>query len=115
MLTKLQEAAPAMPVSTVHQVLREELGARWRNRFTAFDDTPVAAASIGQVHRATWKDGRQVAVKVQYPGAAQALMSDLRQIGFALRLTTSWVPGLDLGPILTEVSARLGEETDYLS
>ena len=81
-LTKLQEAAPPLPAATVHQVLAEQLGADWRDRFAEFDDTPAAAASIGQVHRAVWKvRGRSadvpVAVKVQYPGAGDALIADL--------------------------------------
>src|SRR4051812_46591846 len=71
-LTRLQEAAPAMPVRSVHQVLARELGHDWRQQFREFDDKPAAAASIGQVHRAIWQDGRVVAVKVQYPGAGDA-------------------------------------------
>ena len=68
-LTRLQEAAPPMPVATVHRVLDEQFGRSWRDRFASFDDVPAAAASIGQVHRAVWADGRDVAVKLQYPGA----------------------------------------------
>src|SRR5689334_8179923 len=79
-LTKLQEAAPPMPVGDVHKVLDEQFGKTWRQRFAHFDDTPAAAASIGQVHRATWSDGREVAVKLQYPGAGPALMADLTQL-----------------------------------
>ncbi|GAA3110243.1 AarF/UbiB family protein [Nonomuraea salmonea] len=67
-LTKLQEAAPPLPVSTVHKVLAEQLGDDWRKHFQSFDDQPTAAASIGQVHKAVWQDGRVVAVKIQYPG-----------------------------------------------
>lgn len=115
MLTKLQDSAPAMPTRTMHGVMRAELGTRWRSKFESFDDTPVAAASIGQVHRAIWKDGRDVAVKVQYPGAAEALMSDVKQLSLALRVATAWMPGPDLGPILSEVRARMSEETDYVS
>src|SRR3569833_644935 len=74
-LTRLQEAAPPLPARTVHRVLAEGLGEDWRDMFTEFDDKPAAAASIGQVHQAIWRDGRTVAVKVQYPGAGQALLS----------------------------------------
>ncbi|MDQ1287972.1 MAG: hypothetical protein QG622_1537 [Actinomycetota bacterium] len=112
-LTKLQDAAPPMPAATVHQVLAAELGPRWRRRFTSFDDEPAAAASIGQVHRAVWKDGRTVAVKVQYPGAAEALVSDLTQIARVARVAGSWIPGLDVKPILEELKARIVEELDY--
>src|SRR3954447_11906962 len=70
-LTKLQEAAPPMPAATVHAVLAKELGEQWRDQFQAFDEKPAAAASIGQVHKAIWSDGRQVAVKIQYPGAGR--------------------------------------------
>ena len=76
-LTKLQEAAPPMPVASVHKPLAEQLGPDWRDRFAEFDDSPAAAASIGQVHRATWADGRPVAVKVQYPGAGPALLATI--------------------------------------
>src|SRR5450631_4760269 len=76
-LTKLQDAAPPMPAKIVHAVLAAELGPRWRQKFLSFEDKPAAAASIGQVHRGVWKDGRDVAVKVQYPGAGAALISDL--------------------------------------
>ena len=113
MLTKLQDTAPAMPTTSLHAVLREELGARWRSKFTEFEDEPRAAASIGQVHHAVWRDGREVAVKVQYPGAAEALMSDLNQLSRVARVSTSWVPGLDVAPILAELKGRMAEETDY--
>jgi len=112
-LTRLQEAAPAMPVATVHKILAQELGDDWRDRFQSFDDKPAAAASIGQVHRAVWEDGQEVAVKVQYPGAGEALMSDLNQLSVVARLTTSWVPGLEIGPILDELKGRMAEEVDY--
>ncbi len=112
-LTKLQEAAPPLPVTTVHAVLAEQLGPRWRRRFREFDDLPAAAASIGQVHRAVWADGREVAVKVQYPGAGPALVSDLNQLGRLARLFSVLQPGLDIKPLVVELKSRVAEELDY--
>ncbi|NEK85306.1 AarF/ABC1/UbiB kinase family protein [Blastococcus saxobsidens] len=112
-LTKLQEEAPPMPVRTVHAVLAQQLGGTWRQRFEEFDDAPAAAASIGQVHRATWRDGRDVAVKIQYPGAGTALMSDLNQLARFARLFSSLFPGLDVKPLIAELKARVIEELDY--
>ncbi|MFF7756773.1 ABC1 kinase family protein [Streptomyces griseorubiginosus] len=112
-LTKLQEAAPPMPTRTVHTVLEERLGADWRQLFAEFDDKPSAAASIGQVHRAVWHDGREVAVKVQYPGAGEALLSDLNQLGRFARLLGPLVPGIDIKPLINELRDRVSEELDY--
>ncbi len=112
-LTKLQEAAPPLPAATVHKVLATELGADWRGGFQSFDDRPAAAASIGQVHRAVWADGRQVAVKIQYPGAGPALLGDLRQLGRLARMFSAFSPGLDVKPLLAELEARVAEELDY--
>lgn len=112
-LTKLQEAAPPMPVATAHRVLGEQFGRTWRDRFQSFDDTPAAAASIGQVHRAVWNDGRAVAVKIQYPGAGPALMADFSQLSRFARLFSRLSPGLDIKPLLTELKARVLEELDY--
>jgi predicted unusual protein kinase regulating ubiquinone biosynthesis (AarF/ABC1/UbiB family) len=112
-LTRLQESAPPLPARTVHTVLSHELGTRWRDRFQSFEDRPAAAASIGQVHRAVWADGRDVAVKVQYPGAGDALLSDLTQIGRMSRLVGLLVPGLDVKPLVAELKARVAEELDY--
>lgn len=112
-LTKLQEAAPPLPATTVHAVLAKELGAGWRELFTAFDDKPAAAASIGQVHRAVWSDGRLVAVKIQYPGAGPALLGDLKQLGRLARMFSSLTPGLDVKPLIAELEKRVAEELDY--
>jgi predicted unusual protein kinase regulating ubiquinone biosynthesis (AarF/ABC1/UbiB family) len=112
-LTRLQEAAPPLPARTVHRVLAHELGEDWRDRFASFEDVPAAAASIGQVHRAVWADGREVAVKVQYPGAGAALLGDLTQIGRLGRLIGILVPGLDVKPLVAELKARVAEELDY--
>ncbi len=112
-LTKLQESAPALPVATVHAVLARELGPRWRQRFRELDETPAAAASIGQVHRGVWKDGRDVAVKIQYPGAGDALIADLAQLSRLASLFRVVQPGLDVKPLVTELRARITEELDY--
>ena len=112
-LTKLQEGAPPMPAQTVHQVLARQLGRDWRRRFTDFEEQPAAAASIGQVHRATWADGRAVAVKVQYPGAGPALLADLTQLSRFARMFSVLSPGLDVKPLLAELRARVVEELDY--
>ncbi|MEU5577027.1 AarF/ABC1/UbiB kinase family protein [Streptomyces huasconensis] len=112
-LTKLQEAAPPMPTSTVHSVLVERLGEDWRDLFLEFEDKPAAAASIGQVHRAVWADGREVAVKVQYPGAGEALLSDLTQLSRFARLLGPLIPGMDIKPLITELRDRVSEELDY--
>ena len=113
-LTRLQEAAPPLPAASIHAILAEELGADWRDRFAEFNDTPAAAASIGQVHKAVWHDGRVVAVKVQYPGADKAFISDLNQMTRMGKLFASWVPGMDVKPLLEELKARAIEELDYL-
>lgn len=112
-LTRLQASAPPISADRVRRVLVGQLGARWSERFAEFDDEPVAAASIGQVHRAVWHDGRPVAVKVQYPGADTALLSDLRQLGRFSRLVDPLFPGLTVRPIIDELSARMTEELDY--
>ncbi|HVQ88294.1 MAG TPA: AarF/ABC1/UbiB kinase family protein [Actinomycetes bacterium] len=112
-LAQLQEAAPALPAEKVHQVMAEHIGPRWRTRFESFDDEPAAAASIGQVHRAVWRDGREVAVKIQYPGAGAALMSDLKQIGRMMRLVGPLAPGMDMKPLVAEMQSRMAEELDY--
>ncbi|MEI8260593.1 MAG: AarF/ABC1/UbiB kinase family protein, partial [Actinomycetes bacterium] len=114
MLTKLQDSAPPLPAERIHALLAEELGIDWRDRFAEFDDTPAAAASIGQVHRAVWHDGRTVAVKVQYPGADKALIADLNQMMRMGKVFASWIPGLDLKPLLQELRDRAVEELDYL-
>ncbi|MBV9205334.1 MAG: AarF/ABC1/UbiB kinase family protein [Actinobacteria bacterium] len=112
-LTKLQESAPPLPARSVHQVLATDLGEDWRERFAEFSDAPAAAASIGQVHEAVWHDGRRVAVKIQYPGAGRALISDFNQLSRAGRLFGMLMPGLDVKPLLDELRDRVTEELDY--
>jgi predicted unusual protein kinase regulating ubiquinone biosynthesis (AarF/ABC1/UbiB family) len=112
-LTKLQESAPPLPAATVHKVLEADLGPDWRANFADFDDKPAAAASIGQVHRAVWIDGRPVAVKIQYPGAGKALSNDFTQLSRVGRLFGLLMPGLDVKPMLDELRDRVVEELDY--
>jgi predicted unusual protein kinase regulating ubiquinone biosynthesis (AarF/ABC1/UbiB family) len=112
-LTRLQEAAPPLPAASVHKAIAAEFGADWRDRFLEFDDTPAAAASIGQVHRAVWADGRVVAVKIQYPGVAQALRADMQNAGMILRLAKALAPGLDAKAAAEELKERVLEELDY--
>ena len=112
MLVRLQDAAPPMSTEEVHAVLLRDLGPAWREQLE-IEDQPVAAASIGQVHRGESADGRRIAVKVQYPGADTALRSDLRQIARLARVATTWMPAMDIKPVTEELLAAADEELDY--
>ena len=120
-LRRLTDAAPPMPAETAHRVIAADLGAAfgpgWRERLIAFDDTPRAAASIGQVQRGRWRDdhGRvvEVAVKVQYPGVAQALRSDLRQARLLARVMAR-LTRLNVTGLADELALRIIEELDYI-
>lgn len=112
-LRKLQDAAPPMPSSRAQAVLRAELGPDWRRRFAELDLRPAAAASIGQVHRGRLTDGREVAVKLQYPGADAALASDLRQIRRLAGAVSPLTGGLDVVALTRELAERVTEEVDY--
>lgn len=113
-LTKLQDSAPPMSAKGVNQQMVKSLGPEWRSKFLEFSDEPSAAASIGQVHRAIWHDGREVAVKIQYPGAAKAVMSDLNQVARMGNIFAFAFPGIDLKALLGELKLRVAEELDYL-
>ena len=112
-LTRLQDAAPPMPTQTVREILARDLGQDWKDRLVWLDGGPTAAASIGQVHQGRWHDGREVAVKVQYPGAGDALRADLRQLARLARTAAPLVPGVDLKPLVAELQARTEDELDY--
>lgn len=114
-LRALQDSAPPMPTSRVHQVLRAELGSDWRRHFAEFDPRPAAAASIGQVHRAQLAGShRSVAVKVQYPGADVALANDLKQIQRLAAAVSPLTGGLDVVAMTREIAERVFEEVDYV-
>ena len=112
-LTALQQDNPGLPFDEVEPVLREELGMDWRQQFADFDEQSVAAASIGQVHRARLADGRDVAVKIQYPGIAEVMASDVRSLSWALRVTSLVARGMAMPPLVAELRTRLTEELDY--
>jgi predicted unusual protein kinase regulating ubiquinone biosynthesis (AarF/ABC1/UbiB family) len=112
-LTKLQDSAPPMPTQTVRDILARELGEDWKERLVWLDGGPTASASIGQVHRGRWHDGREVAVKVQYPGAGDALRADLRQLARLGRTVGPLFPGIEVKPLVEEMQARAEEELDY--
>jgi predicted unusual protein kinase regulating ubiquinone biosynthesis (AarF/ABC1/UbiB family) len=112
-LAALRDSAPAADLRQVRSVVEQDLGGRLEDHFAAFSEEPVAAASIGQVHRARTHDARDVAVKVQYPGIAEAVETDMRNLGLLLPLVKRLAPGLDVKAIAAEVRARVGEELDY--
>jgi len=112
-LGELRDAAPKVRFEDMRKVIEQELEAPLDEEFAAFDDDPIAAASIGQVYRATLHDGREVAVKVQYPGVAGAVRADMQNLGLILRLLKRVAPGIDSGAIADEVRKRINEELDY--
>jgi predicted unusual protein kinase regulating ubiquinone biosynthesis (AarF/ABC1/UbiB family) len=112
-LAILRADANAMPRAQLRRTLRRAYGSGWTARFQTFDETPVAAASIGQVHRAVTADGRDLALKIQYPGVARSIDADVENVAAVLRLAR-WLPGdFDLSDILAEAKRQLHRETDY--
>jgi predicted unusual protein kinase regulating ubiquinone biosynthesis (AarF/ABC1/UbiB family) len=112
-LASLQQDAPPMRAELAAEVIERELGAPPDVVFAEWDPVPIAAASIGQVHRAVTRDGQAVAVKVQYPGVDKAIRTDLDNTQFLLQTIGMLFPGLDAGPMVEEIKARFGEEIDY--
>ncbi len=117
-LTSLQESNPGMPWCDAEPVLAAELGPGWRERFVRFEERPAAAASIGQVHRAVWRDPAgagelDVAVKVQYPGVREAMLGDVRAFSLASRAAALIARGVAMPPLVAELRTRLLEELDY--
>ncbi|MCI1143513.1 AarF/ABC1/UbiB kinase family protein [Sphingomonas sp. WKB10] len=112
-LARLRNQGYRMPPQQLDQVLAREWGRDWRRRFRHFEAAPVAAASIGQVHRATLPDGRRLAIKVQYPGVAESIDSDVDNVATLLRVSGLLPRGLDIAPLLNEAKRQLAEEADY--
>jgi predicted unusual protein kinase regulating ubiquinone biosynthesis (AarF/ABC1/UbiB family) len=113
-MSRLQHRAPPMTPALAASVIAEQLGGAPQDVFAQWDPLPFAAASIGQVHRAITRDGRAVAVKVQYPGIARSITSDLRNVGLLRRIVSAAFPGLDTRSFVDEVAERLQEEVDYV-
>jgi predicted unusual protein kinase regulating ubiquinone biosynthesis (AarF/ABC1/UbiB family) len=112
-LAALRADAPPMPPAQLRAVLNAEWGANWHQRFARFDVRAFAAASIGQVHRARTRDGRDLAVKVQYPGVRASIDSDIANVAALLRLPGLLPRDLDLSPMLDEARRSLHLEADY--
>ena len=112
-LAALRDSAPTVTFKEMGKVIEEELEDPLDQVFAEFDQTPIAAASIGQVYKATLLDGRRVAVKVQYPGVAAAVRSDMQNLGLILRLAKRIAPGMDPKAIGEEIRERIHEELDY--
>ena len=112
-LAKLRDDVPPLPFRRLEKLLREELGENPASVFAEFEEEAFAAASIGQVHRAVTREGRAVAVKVQYPGVAEAVDTDLRNLTLLLPLVKRLAPGLDVKAVYAELRERIAEELDY--
>jgi predicted unusual protein kinase regulating ubiquinone biosynthesis (AarF/ABC1/UbiB family) len=114
-LATLRAGANPMPPAQLHRVLGREWGAGWAQRFAAFDEEPVAAASIGQVHRARTADGRELAIKVQYPGVARSIDSDVDNVAVLLRLANLLPLEIEIDGLVAEAKRQLHEEANYLA
>ena len=113
-LAILRDAANTMPDSQIRRVLGREYGKGWEKRFSHFDFQPIAAASIGQVHRAVTVDGRELALKIQYPGVARSINSDVDNLAMFLRMANLLPVDLDVSGIIDEAKRQLKQEADYL-
>ncbi|MDC0886407.1 AarF/ABC1/UbiB kinase family protein [Altererythrobacter sp.] len=112
-LASLRDRANFMPPKQLDQVLAEQWGKDWRKQFRRFEPRPIAAASIGQVHRALTRDGETLAIKVQYPGVAQSIDSDVDNVATLLKMSGLLPTELDIGPLLAAAKQQLHEEADY--
>ena len=114
-LESLRSQAAPMPLAQLRRVLGRAYGSGWERRFARFDETPIASASIGQVHRARTIDGRELALKVQYPGVARSITSDVDNVATLLRLAQLLPLGVDVEEIAREAKRQLAQEADYLA
>lgn len=112
-LARLRSEADPMPPAQLDAALTAAWGPGWRGRFRHFDDRPIAAASIGQVHRATSSDGRDLAIKVQYPGVAASIDADVDNVATLVKLSGLLPAGFEVAPLLAEAKRQLHEEADY--
>jgi predicted unusual protein kinase regulating ubiquinone biosynthesis (AarF/ABC1/UbiB family) len=112
-LAELRDSAPRVSFADMRKVIERELEAPLEEVFAEFDESAFAAASIGQVYRARLHDGRRVAVKVQYPGIAQAVRADLQNMGLIMRAAKIFAPAMDAKAMAAEIRARLTDELDY--
>ena len=112
-MARLRQNAHRMPPQQLQQVLARQWGKDWRTRFVRFNATPIAAASIGQVHRAQTRDGRDLAIKVQYPGVRQSIDADVDNVATLLRVSGLLPRGLEIAPLLSAAKQQLAEEADY--
>ncbi|MEO1790367.1 MAG: AarF/ABC1/UbiB kinase family protein, partial [Pseudomonadota bacterium] len=112
-MARLRAEADHMPPKQLKSVLNATWGPDWLKPFRRFDVRPIAAASIGQVHRAQTRDGRDLALKIQYPGVRRSIDSDVTNVGALIKVSGLLPPGLDMGPLLDEARKQLHEETDY--
>ncbi len=111
---RLRDTATPMPPRQLKKVLSDAWGARWLSQFSKFDPEPMAAASIGQVHRARTKNGDELAIKVQYPGIRRSIDSDVENLAGLIRLSGLKPANLNLGPFLDEAKRQLHQEADYI-
>jgi len=114
-LSVLRSSAAPMPLAQLRRVLGREYGKGWERRFAEFNDEPIAAASIGQVHRASARDGRQLALKIQYPGVAKSIASDVDNVAALLRMANVLPLGIDVHGIAKEAKRQLQQESDYIA
>jgi predicted unusual protein kinase regulating ubiquinone biosynthesis (AarF/ABC1/UbiB family) len=112
-LAELRDSAPKVSFKDMKKVIESELDEKLSDVFASFDEDAIAAASIGQVYKACLHDGREVAVKVQYPGVAQAVRSDLQNLGLIMRVAKKIAPGMDAKAMTAEIKERLSDELDY--